>query len=198
MYHRLVAKAQKPASRQSLPQKQPLSVRAIIDAAVRIADADGLGGVSIRRVAAALNVRPMSLYSFIESKDDLVAQMLDSVIGNIVLEQLPTDWRAAVESIARRTIEVGSKHPWIMAATAQSTAAGPNALAHEQQTLNALSSLGADDARTRSLAMAIDVYTIGFAMVSGGASEVPTDDRVFTDGLAWLLDGFEHQRGPLR
>jgi AcrR family transcriptional regulator len=181
-------------STESPAQKRPLSLDAIIDASVRIADAEGLNGVSIRRVAAAIAARPMSLYSFIESKDDLVARMLDSVIGDILVEKLPHDWRTAVESIARRTIEVGAKHPWIIEATAQSNSAGPNALAHEQQTLDALASLGADSARTRSLAMAIDVYTIGFAMVSGGASGAPSDDRVFTDGLTWLLNGFEHEQ----
>lgn len=184
--------------RQPSKQKRPLSLGAIVEASVAIADTEGLAGVSIRRVAAALAARPMSLYSFIESKDDLVAHMLDSVIGDIVLEKLPSDWRKAVESIARRTIEVGAKHPWIIAATAQSRAAGPNARAHEQQTLDALSSLGVDDASTRSLAMAIDVYTIGFAMVSGSGSDTPADDRVFTSGLTWLLDGFEHQRDPRR
>jgi AcrR family transcriptional regulator len=181
-------------STESAAQKRPLSLDAIIGASVRIADAEGLNGVSIRRVAAAIAARPMSLYSFIESKDDLVARMLDSVIGDILVEKLPHDWRTAVESIARRTIEVGAKHPWIIEATAQSNSAGPNALAHEQQTLDALASLGADSARTRSLAMAIDVYTIGFAMVSGGASGAPSDDRVFTDGLTWLLNGFEHEQ----
>jgi len=181
-------------SPESAAQKRPLSLDAIIDASVRIADAEGLNGVSIRRVAAAIAARPMSLYSFIESKDDLVARMLDSVIGDILVEKLPHDWRTAVESIARRTIEVGAKHPWIIEATAQSNSAGPNALAHERQTLDALASLGADSARTRSLAMAIDVYTIGFAMVSGGASGAPSDDRVFTDGLTWLLNGFEHEQ----
>lgn len=189
---------QEPARQQAAPQKRPLSLGAIIDASVRIADAEGLAGVSIRRVAAALAARPMSLYSFIESKDDLVAHMADRVMGDIVLEKLPSDWRKAVESIARRTIEVGAKHPWIIAATAQSRVAGPNALAHEQQTLDALSSLGVDNARTRSLAMAIDVYTIGFAMVSGGVSGTPSDDRVFTAGLTWLLNGFEHEQDRRR
>jgi AcrR family transcriptional regulator len=203
VYHRVDTPYNKPdtvyrflmaPSPESAAQKRPLSLDAIIDASVRIADAEGLNGVSIRRVAAAIAARPMSLYSFIESKDDLVARMLDSVIGDILVEKLPHDWRTAVESIARRTIEVGAKHPWIIEATAQSNSAGPNALAHEQQTLDALASLGADSARTRSLAMAIDVYTIGFAMVSGGASGAPSDDRVFTDGLTWLLNGFEHEQ----
>lgn len=175
-----------------------MSLSAIVDASVRIADAEGLAGVSIRRVAAALAARPMSLYSYIGSKDDLIAHMVDRVMGDIVLEELPGDWRKAVESIARRTIEIGARHPWIIAAVAQSGASGPNALAHEQQTLDALSSLGADDARTRSLAMAIDVYTIGFAMVSAGASGTPPDDRVFTEGLTWLLNGFEHQQDRRR
>ena len=174
--------------------RPPLSLESIVDASVRLADQEGLSGVSIRRVAAALQARPMSLYSFIESKDDLVARMLDAVMADIVLERTPEDWREALLLIARRTIQVGAKHPWIVAASLQSDAPGPNALLHTQQTLDVLSRIGADDQLARSLATAIDIYVIGFATVWRGGSDTPADDRQFTDGLSWLLDGFEHQR----
>lgn len=173
--------------------KQALSLEVIVDTAVGIADREGLTAVSIRRVASALHGRPMSLYSFIESKDGLVARMLDAVMADIVLVELPDNWRDALLAIAQRTIEVGARHPWIIAASLQSNAPSPNTLAHAMQTFEALSSLGVDEARARSLATAIDVYTIGFAMVSGVGRGASADDRLFVDGITWLLDGFERE-----
>lgn len=174
--------------------RAPLTLDSIVDASVRIADQDGLDAVSIRSVAAVLQARPMSLYSFIASKDDLVARMLDAVMGEIVLEDIPDHWREALFSIARRTIQTGTRHPWIVAASLQSDARGPNMLMHTKQTLDVLSGIGVDGQQARSLATAIDIYVIGFATLWKNGSDAPADDRLFTDGLTWLLDGFEHQR----
>ncbi|MFI7448423.1 TetR/AcrR family transcriptional regulator [Nonomuraea sp. NPDC049714] len=67
------------------PQRRPALTReAIVAAAVSIADAEGLGAVSIRRVAAELGARAMSLYTYIERKEDLLALMLDEVAGELL------------------------------------------------------------------------------------------------------------------
>ena len=58
-----------------------LTRAAIVAAAVAIADRDGLPAVSIRRVAGELGIRPMSIYTHVASKDDLVNLMLDEVDG---------------------------------------------------------------------------------------------------------------------
>lgn len=170
-----------------------MTLESIVEAAVRIADRDGLEAVSIRRVAADLGGRPMSLYSFVANKESLVARMLDAVMAEAVLTELPGDWRAALLAIARRTIEVGARHPWIIAAGLQTRSPGPNTLAHALQTLDALSGLGVDRDRAQSLATAIDVYTIGFATVSGIGLGASADDPVFVDGITWILDGFERE-----
>lgn len=180
----------------AVPTRRPLSLDAILDTATRIADRDGLAAVSIRRVAATLGGRPMSLYSFIESKDDLVARMLDQVMAGVVLKAVPDDWRTALLAIARRTIEVGIQHPWIVAASVQSTGPGPNTQAHATQTFEALAGLGADEERMRRLATAVDVYTIGFAMTAG--ADASADDLLFVDGITWLLDGFERELATSR
>ncbi|UUT35301.1 TetR/AcrR family transcriptional regulator [Microbacterium elymi] len=175
-------------------ERAPLSLESIVAASVHIADHDGLESVSIRSVAAALRARPMSLYSFITSKDDLISRMLDNVMSEIVLEDIPDNWREALFAIARRTIQIGTRHPWIVAASLQSDTPGPNMLTHTNQTLAVLSGAGVEGRRAETLATAIDVYVIGFATLWKNGSDAPADDRLFTDGLNWLLDGFEHQR----
>src|SRR5689334_10791506 len=82
----------------------------IVAAAVGLADAEGLQAVSIRRVAAALRTRPMGLYSHIARKDDLVDLMLDRVLGEVLVDQLPADWRQALRAIAWHTRAAARRH----------------------------------------------------------------------------------------
>ncbi|HYI38654.1 MAG TPA: TetR/AcrR family transcriptional regulator, partial [Thermoleophilaceae bacterium] len=101
----------------------------IVEAALAIADAEGLDAVSIRRVAAELQARPMSLYSHIASKEDLVALMLNEVSGRgLVREPLSQDWRQAMSQIARAAYSVYLDHPWALSAFGTAPRAGPNLL----------------------------------------------------------------------
>ena len=65
------------------PVLAPLSRERIVRAAIRLADADGLEAVSLRKVAAALDVGPMRLYGYIASKDELFDLMVDAVHAEI-------------------------------------------------------------------------------------------------------------------
>ena len=86
--------------------------RTTASTALQIADAEGLDAVSIRRVAGNLGVRPMSLYTYIDRKEDLIILMRDKANGEVVLgTELPDGWREAVTAIARRTREVMLRHP---------------------------------------------------------------------------------------
>src|SRR6188472_3619062 len=94
-----------------------LNRAAIVRAAIAIADAEGLDAVSIRRVAAVLDARPMSLYTHVASKDDLVDLMVDEAIADVLLpEPLPTDWREAMRAIAAQSYRAFRAHPWALEA----------------------------------------------------------------------------------
>jgi AcrR family transcriptional regulator len=175
-----------------------MSEPGIVAAGIRLADADGLDAVSIRRVAAQFAGRPMSVYSFVESKERLVELMVDEIMGQIVLEQLPEGWRASLHAIAGRTLEVGSRHPWLIEATVRTRPTGANARQHAQQSYDAVRELGLRPEVIVPLLAAIDAYTIGFAMNRPGPSPAdagPTtrDLATFTHGLDWILDGFERE-----
>ncbi|MFC8723449.1 TetR/AcrR family transcriptional regulator, partial [Kitasatospora sp. NPDC057198] len=77
----------------------PLSRALIVGAALELADADGLEGVSIRRVAAALEVGPMRLYGYVETKAELLELMVDAVYGEIA-PPAPTGRPAAAAPVA--------------------------------------------------------------------------------------------------
>lgn len=143
---------------------QPLSRDSIVAAAIEIADTDGLEAVSIRRLATRLGARPMSLYSHIERKGDLIDLMVDEVIGGAVLPESPPsgDWRDDLRRISQRTRENLRAHPWMIAVAFRRPFIGPNALRHIDQSLAAVSELPLPPERKRAVLLAVDTYTLGF------------------------------------
>jgi AcrR family transcriptional regulator len=143
---------------------QPLSRDSIVAAAIEIADNDGLDAVSIRRLATKLGARPMSLYSHIERKGDLIDLMVDEVMAGSVLPESPPsgDWRADLRRLAERTRENIRSHPWMIAVAFRRPFIGPNALRHIDQSLAAVSELDLPPERKRSVLLAVDTYTLGF------------------------------------
>ncbi len=152
-------------ARGEAAQKAPaLSREGIVAAAIAIADAEGLAAVSIRRIATELSARPMSLYSHIERKDDLIDLMVDEVMAGALLSgPVPGDWREALRQIADRSRAMVSDHPWMIGAAIHRPMLGPNALRHIDQSLEAVASLDLPPARKRAALLAIDTYTLGFA-----------------------------------
>lgn len=156
---------------------QPLSRASIVAAAIEIADSEGLEAVSIRRLATKLGARPMSLYSHIERKGDLIDLMVDEVMGGSVLpEPLPSgDWRGDLRRIAQRTRENIRSHPWMIAVAFRRPFIGPNALRHIDQSLAAVSGLPLPPERKRAVLLAVDTYTLGFVRWELKAMESGTD-----------------------
>jgi AcrR family transcriptional regulator len=133
--------------------------------AIAIADREGLDAVSIRRVAGEPGVRPMSLYTHIASKDDLVDLMVNEVVGGVLLpEPLPQDWREAVGQIAHRSYDAFVAHPWTLQAVGQRPQFGPNTLRHVEQSLAAVSDLGLEPQTASIILGVVDAYTLGQAM----------------------------------
>ncbi|WP_433516812.1 TetR/AcrR family transcriptional regulator [Nonomuraea sp. CA-143628] len=146
------------------PQRRPALTReAIVAAAITIADAEGLGAVSIRRVATELGARAMTLYSYIERKEDLLDLMADEIAAEVLVDEpLPEDWREAILTIARREREMVLRHPWRVDLISQRVSVGPNGLRHVEQSLAALDGLAVDQPAKWRILAAIDDYSLGF------------------------------------
>ncbi len=198
-----------------------LSTQAIVDTAIAIADVDGLDAVSIRRVAAILEARPMSLYTHIVSKDELLALMANELMGTLLVEEpLPEDWRPALALIARRSFTMFSSHPWLLALLARRPRHGPNAARHARQLASTVERLGLSAGDMWTMLSIVNDYVVGHAMrvattkatsdlvASLGAEDraalpevdalVRTEDtrlagEVFERGLEAVLDGVEHR-----
>src|SRR5580698_7502984 len=105
-------------STRDRPAKAPLSRDVVVDAALAILQSDGLDAVTMRRVAAALDTGPASLYVYVSGREGLLQAMLDRVAGTIELERPdPSRWRAQVHSLLQRIREALVAHPGIAAMT---------------------------------------------------------------------------------
>jgi AcrR family transcriptional regulator len=105
-------------STRDRPAKAPLSVDAVVDAALSILRSDGLDAVTMRRVAAALDTGPGSLYVYVSGREGLLEAMLDRVIATVKIEAPdPSRWRAQLHSLLVDVHQALVAHPGIAAVT---------------------------------------------------------------------------------
>ena len=109
--------------------RAPLSRDAIVDAALRVIDREGLDAASMRRVAQELGTAPSALYWHVRNKDELLQLALDRVIGEIELPLLdPGNWQEQLKQLAREMRRVLTRHGDLARVTLGSIPASPNAL----------------------------------------------------------------------
>ncbi|MCR6489580.1 TetR/AcrR family transcriptional regulator [Amycolatopsis sp. OK19-0408] len=139
------------------PTPAPLSRELIVGAATRLADAAGLDAVSLRKVAAALDVGPMRLYGYIATKDELLDLMLDAVYAEI--RPAGDDWREVLRSLAEATRRAVHRHEWLADLIGGRPQLGPHALARGEAVVAALD--GVDLDLVMPVVSAVDAYAIG-------------------------------------
>ncbi len=126
------------ASPQRGPKRE-MSVERIVDAAVELADAEGLGAVSMAAVAARLGFTPMSLYRYVTAKDDLLLLMQEAATGLPPEEfREPVGWREKLEVLFRAQVQIYVQHPWVLSLPIQGSPATPNSSAWVDAALEAL------------------------------------------------------------
>jgi AcrR family transcriptional regulator len=117
----------------------PLSRAKIAAAAIRIADADGLDGLSIRKIAKELGVGPMRLYDYVTNRSELLDLMVDAIYAQIADIGQHAAWRATVLATADRTRTAALEHEWFADLLGARPHLGPHALAVGESTAAALS-----------------------------------------------------------
>ncbi|WP_433474983.1 TetR/AcrR family transcriptional regulator [Spirillospora sp. CA-142024] len=144
-------------------RRPKLTREAIVETAIKVADAEGLDAVSIRRIAGDLGVRAMSLYTHIDAKEDLLDLMYDEVAAEVLVKgELPDTWREALFEIADGERQAGLRHPWMLELAGRSPRMGPNGLRHFEQSLAAAGRLTDDPESMLAIVKTIDHYMLGF------------------------------------
>lgn len=140
-----------------------LSRAEITGAAIRVADAEGLEAVSMRRVAGELGSGTMSLYRYVQSRDELVELMYDQVQGEHDLPEKPTgDWRADLKRYAVQSRLVALRHPWMAGLFIARPSIGPKSLWLMNFGLSTMDSLDLDIDMVMGFAGSVGAFTRGF------------------------------------
>lgn len=152
-----------------------LSRERIVAAAIELADADGLGALSMARLADRLGCGTMSLYRHVANKDELVTFMLSEAAGpppNLD----PSDWRVALDDWATGLWSLYHRHPWILQATAAGPPADPGQLRWLEAGLAALGETGMSERDKFAAVMVVLHFVRGAAAVHIEAGHVAGPD----------------------
>lgn len=167
-------------------RKPGMTLDRIVTAAVELADADGIDGVSMRRVADRLGAGTMALYRYVPSKAELQDLMLDAVMAGAPAVHDAADWREGLERFARASLEGYRRHPWLLRASLTRGAVGPNQAAALDSVLRALDGTNLSGGERMAVIGLVAGYVRGAAQQLVG--DGPAGDARFWAAFAPLLD----------
>jgi DNA-binding transcriptional regulator YhcF (GntR family) len=177
------------------PRPAALTRREIVQAAVRIADADGLPLVTMRRVADSLGVSTMALYRHVPNKGDLTLRMADSVFAGVRLPEVPVaDWRRRLDAAAHLFWTVFGHHPWAAEVFSISRPQlMPNVVPLAEWSLSTLRTMGFDAHDMLCAHINLFGHVRGMALVRLAEAQAEKDTGMSADD--WMR---HHSRDPLR
>lgn len=157
------------------PQRGPkreMSVEKIVEAAVELADAEGLGAVSMAAVAAKLGFTPMSLYRYVTAKDDLLLLMQEEATG------IPPEgyreqegWRAKLRTLFDAQARLYLAHPWLLSIPITGSPITPSSSAWLDAGLDSLQDTPLNDVERLAVALAVTGASRWYGIVIAGYAE---------------------------
>ncbi|MFG3050705.1 TetR/AcrR family transcriptional regulator [Kitasatospora sp. NPDC048239] len=171
-----------------------LTPQRIAEAAIAIADAEGLDAVTMRRLATTLGVAPMAAYRYVSGKDELIELMVDSVYGELALPDPAAGWRDTMRTLATRLRAKTLAHPWTVRATAVPLT--PNQLAVPERAFAALTGQGLDADTMMAVFRTVTGYVRGAVAAEIGLADLMRENG-WSDGddtrvglapqMSWLM-----------
>jgi len=125
--------------------KQRVSVDDVVGAAIAIADEDGVGAFSMRKVADRLGLGVMSLYTYVPGRSELIGLMIDEVVGEVELSPHDGTLRDRTSGIARQLWDEYHRHPWLLQVENSRPWIGPNGSDRYEWQLAAIEGAGFSD-----------------------------------------------------
>ena len=169
--------------------RQGLSIDAVVAAATQVGDTEGLDAVTIRRVAKTLGVAPMTLYTYVPGKAELLDLMLDAAYTSMPrLDTSGQPWRQRLAAIAEENKALFENHPWAATISTIRPPLGPGMMAKYEHELAALEGLGLDDV----LMDASLTYLLGFVQAWARAAAdalAGQQDSAMDDNEWWATSG---------
>jgi len=169
--------------------RQGLSIDAVVAAATQVADTEGLDAVTMRRVAKTLGVAPMTMYTYVPGKAELLDLMLDAAYTNMPrLDTSGQPWPRRLAAIADENKALFESHPWAATISTIRPPLGPGMMAKYEHELSALEGLGLDDV----LMDASLTYLLGFVQAWARAvtdARAVQHDTAMDDNEWWAASG---------
>ena len=159
-----------------------LSKQRVVVEAVRLADREGVDGLSMRRLAGALGAGAMSLYHYVASKEELLDAMIDIVFEEIELPPVETDWQSAMRRRAISARQVLARHPWAISLMESRTSPEPANLRHREAVTACLRRAGFSVLTATHANWLLSSYVYGYALQ---ATSLPFDTA---DELADMVE----------
>jgi AcrR family transcriptional regulator len=144
--------------------RAPLSRERVFLEAVALADQNGIGTLTMRRLADRLHVEPMSLYHHVANKDAILDGMVDVVFREIELPAPGAEWKRAMRERAASARDALRRHPWATALMQSRSTPGSATLRHHDAVIGCLRASGFSIELAAHAFSAIDSYLYGFVM----------------------------------
>jgi AcrR family transcriptional regulator len=177
-----------------------LSRDLIVEAGIRLADAEGLSAVSMARVAAALGAAPMSLYRYVGAKEELLTLMVDKALAPPASPG-EEGWRAALERWAWAYHARLRAHPWVLQLPISGPPTTPNQIAYLEQGLRALAGTGLAEDQKASVVLLLSGYvrsaaTLTADLESGFLAAAGTRNAAMSGYAGLLRELADRERFP--
>ena len=149
--------------------RRPLSRERVLRAAIDLADREGITALSMRSLAREIGVEAMSLYHYVERKEDLLAALGDMVMQEIELPEAgPGEWKTAVRRMAVSYHKALGRHSWFHELTGGPTGVGPGTLAYMEWVLRTLRRGGFSARMTHHAYHILDSHIVGSSKWEAG------------------------------
>lgn len=156
------------------PKRGPrhrLTVQRVVEAAMSVAASDGVDALSMRKVAAHLDVGAATLYTYVPDKAALLALMVDEMTGQAPLPHTrPGAWREKVQAWAREDLASFRAHPWLVEITS-GPFIGPHAFAWTDSAIRVFDGTGLTAEEALAVVEAVD------GLVQGHVAKTIAADR---------------------
>jgi AcrR family transcriptional regulator len=141
-----------------------LSRERVLDAAIKLADAGGLGSLSMRKLGHELGVEAMAIYYHFANKEQILDGIVDLVFGEIELPVAGADWKTAMRRRAISVRDAMARHRWAIGMMESRVNPGPANLQHHEAVIGSLLAGGFDMTMAAHAYALLDGYIYGFAL----------------------------------
>lgn len=153
-----------------------------------LADEIGIDKLTIRRLAASLDVKPMTIYHHVAGKEAIIDGIVDLVFAEIELPPVDTDWKSAIRHRSTSARAVLARHWWAAPLMESRRNPGVATLTHHDAVIGCFRNGGFSVEMTAHAYALVDAFIYGFALQEAGLAassggDIPDLASSVTDGL---------------